>query len=419
MTPLALALALLLEAAPAAAVAAPSTPAPPLAIMGARVELGDGTGLANASVIVVDGKIAEVGVGLSPPRGAQVIDGRGKVLTPGLIATGSQVGLVEVGLERGTVDASLEGAAVPAFRAIDGFNPRSWRVAIDRGQGVTSSVLTPWGALIHGQGFVVELSGEPDSPAHAKRVAMFGALAGGARDAAGGSRGGVLLRLREILDDVRFYRANKSAYDRAQTRPLALSRLHLEAMFDVVDGKLPFVIDANRESDLRALLALADEQRLRVVVNGGAEAWLVAKELAARKVPVILQPTTMEPWGFDALHARDDAAALLDEAGVPLILSSGGTDNGTTRLRQEAGVAVAYGLPWRKALTAITLAPSRAFGVDGELGTIAKGKRADLVLWSGDPFEVSSAADVVIIGGRRQDMGSRQRALAERYRAAH
>lgn len=408
MTPLLLALAI--ASAPSLA------PAPPLAILGARVERGDGTFLANGTVIMVDGKIADVGVGVQPPPGAHVIDGRGRVLTPGLIATGSQVGLVEVGLERGTVDAALEGAAVPAFRAIDGFNPRSWRVAVDRGQGITSSVLTPWGALIHGQGFLVELSGEPDSAERAQRVAMFAALAGGARDAAGGSRGGVLLRLREILDDVRFYRANKDAYDRAKTRPLSLSRLHLEALFDVVDGKLPLVVDANRESDLRALWAFVDAEKLRVVVNGGAEAWLVAGELAARKMPVMLQPTTMEPWGFDALHARDDAAALLDEAGVPLIISSGGTDNGTTRLRQEAGVAVAYGLPWRKALTAITLAPARAFGVDDELGSIAKGKRADLVLWSGDPLEVTSAADVVIIGGRRQSMDSRQRALAERYR---
>ncbi len=409
---------LALTALSASSAASFTTPAPPLAILGARVERGDGTFLDNGTVIVVDGKIADVGVGVPQPPGAQVIDARGRVLTPGLIATGSQVGLVEVGLEKGTVDAALEGAAVPAFRAIDGYNPRSWRVAVDRGQGITSSIVTPWGALIHGQGFWVELSGEPGSAAGAKRVAMFASLAGAARDAAGGARGGVLLRLREILDDTRFYRANKSAYDRAQTRPLSLSRLHLEAMFAVADGTLPLVVDANRESDVRALLALAEAERLRVVVNGGAEAWLVAGELAARKVPVILQPSTMEPWGFDALHARDDAAALLDGAGVPLVISSGGTDNGTTRLRQEAGVAVAYGLPWRKALSAITLAPARVFGVDREVGSIAKGKRADLVLWSGDPLEVTSAADVVIIAGRRQDLGSRQRALAERYRAA-
>ena len=403
-------LVLLLLSAPAAE--------PPIAIVGARIERGDGTGLAAGTVLVDNGRIVDVGVALSPPTGAVVIDGRGKVLTPGLIATNSQVGLVEVDLERGTVDASLEGAAVPAFRAIDGFNPRSWHIAADRAQGVTRAVLTPRGALVHGQGFLVDLSSEPGSPTRATRAARFGAIAGEARGAAGGSRGGALLRLREILDDTRFYRDNKSAYDRAQTRALALPRVHLEALFDVVDGKLPAVIEANRESDVRALVALAAEQRLRVVVGGGAEAWLAASELAARQIPVMLQPSSMEPWSFDALHARDDAAALLDAAGVPLVISSWGTGDGTTRLRQEAGVAVAYGLPWRKALTAITLAPARVFGVDQQLGSIAKGKRADLVLWSGDPFEVTSAAELVLIDGRRQDLRTRQRALAERYRAS-
>lgn len=390
--------------------------AAPLVITGARVERGDGTGLENGTVIIERGRIVDVGVGLAPPPGAQIVDGRGKVLTPGLIATGTQVGLLEVSLEQGTVDAALEGAAVPAFRAIDGFNPRSWRIAIDREQGITSAVLTPWGSLLHGQGYWVELSGDGASASRARRVAMFGALAGGARDAAGGSRGGVLLRLREIFDDVRFYRANQKAFDRAEARPLSLARLHLEALFDVVDGKEPLVVEAHRASDLQALLALADEQRLRVVVSGGAEAWMLARELADRKVPVLLQPSSMEPFSFDALNARDDGAALLHSAGVPVVITAGGTDLGTSRLRQEAGIAVSYGLPWRAALGAVTLAPARVFGVDGEVGTIAKGKRADLVLWSGDPFETETWAEAVFIAGQRQPLDTRQKALAERYR---
>lgn len=390
--------------------------AAPLVITGARVELGDGTGLESGVLIVDKGRIVEVGPSLPIPAGAEVVDGRGKVLTPGLIAAGSQVGLLEVSLEQGTVDAALQGAAVPAFRSIDGFNPRSWRIPIDRAEGVTSQLLTPWGALLHGQGFWVDLSGEAGSVARARRVAMFGALAGGARDAAGGARGGVLLRLREILDDVRFYRANQSAFDKAEARALSLPRVHLAALIDVVDAKLPLVMEAHRESDVRALLAFAEQEKLRVVVNGGAEAWRVAGELAARKVPVILQPSSMEPFSFDALHARDDAAALLHAAGVEVVISAGGTDLGTTRLRQEAGIAVSYGLPWRAALAAITSAPARVFGVDGEVGTLAKGRRADLVLWSGDPFETESVAEAIFIAGQRQSLDTRQKALAERYK---
>ena len=381
-----------------------------LAITGARVEVGDGGVIESATVVVDGGRIVAVGPAVPVPNGAVRIDGAGKVLTPGLVAAGAQTGLVEVALEDGTVDAHVDGQAVPAFRALDGFNPLSPHVAIDRAEGVTTAVLTPTGALLFGQGYTVPLTGTLASTSQARRAAMFG---GWSKDSAGGSRGGVLLRLREIFDDVRFYKANKGAYDRAGARALTLPRVHLEALIDVVDGKLPLVFDVNRAADIQALLRFADEQHLRVMVNGGAEAWMIAADLARAQVPVILQPSSMEPWGFDALHARDDDATLLAKAGVTVVLSSSGL--GTTRLRQEAGVAVSYGLSHEAALTAITQTPARLFGAD-DVGTVAVGKRADLVLWSGDPFETSTSAELVLIAGERMDLDTRQRQLVQKYR---
>lgn len=396
---------------------APPLAAAPLAIVDARVETGDGKVFDRATVVVDQGRIVAVGPNVAVPSGAERIDGSGKVLTPGIVATNTQVGLVEVGMETSTVDSQLDGeTAVPGFRAIDGYNPLSPRVAIDREQGVTTQILTPRGKLLYGQGYAVELSGALASTSDARRVAVFGGLGEDAKAAAGGARGGVLLKLREIFDDVRFYRANRAAYDRADARPLSLSRVHLEALVDVVEGRLPLVVDVHRAADIHALLAFAREQKIKVVVSGGAEAWAVAPELAAANVPVILQPSSMEPFSFESLRARDDAAALLRRAGVVVIISSGSTDNGTTRVRQEAGIASAYGLPRSQALECITLAPARVFGVDREVGSIAAGKRANLVLWSGDPLEPASAAELVLIGGEPMSLATRQRALAERYR---
>jgi imidazolonepropionase-like amidohydrolase len=389
--------------------------AAPLAIVNVRIEAGDGTTIERGTVVVDRGAIVDVGAGVKAPKGAEVIDGAGKTVTPGLVQIGSQIGLVEIGLEAATADATLAGRdAAPAFRALDGFNPRSPRVPIDRAQGLTTVVLAPQGGVIYGQGFAVDTTGTWSSIGGARRVAMFGGFGRGAAAAAGGARGGVLLRWREIFDDVRFYRDNRAAYDKAGSRALSLPRLHLEALIDVVEGRLPLAVDVHRESDIRALLRFAAEQRVRVVVLGGAEAWACADALARAEVPVVLQPSTAAPFSFEALAARDDAPRILRDGGVPLVLSGGSTDNGTTRLRQEAGIAVAYGLSREEALRAITATPARALGLD-DRGTIAKGKRADLVVWSGDPFETSTAAEVVLIAGEKQSLRTRHQALAERY----
>jgi imidazolonepropionase-like amidohydrolase len=390
--------------------------AAPVAITDVKVEVGDGTVIDKATVVVDGGKIVAVGPAVKTPAGALVVDGKGKVLTPGLVSVGAQTGLFEIELEQQTVDYRMSGDAVPGFRAIDGFNPSSPRVAIDREQGITTEILSPRGTLLAGQGYAVDLAGDMATTTRARRVAMFGSFGADAKSAGGGARGGVWLRLRELLDDARFFDKNRAAYDRADARTLSLSRVHLEALVDVVNGKLPVVFDADRASDIEALLAFAKEQKIKVIVNGGAEAWAVASDLAAAKVPVVLVPSSAEPYSFDALRARDDSAAVLAKAGVQLLISSGASGTTTTRARQEAGVAVAYGLAHAEAIRAITLAPAQAFGLDKDLGTVAVGKRADLVLWSGDPLEAMTAAERVWIGGEPMSVDTRQKALAERYR---
>ncbi len=385
-----------------------------VAIEHVRVEVGDGRALDDVTVVLANGKV--VSVGSAPaPSGAERIDGRGKVLTPGLLEVASTLGLNEVGMEEDTVDDGLSGTALaPGFRAADGFNPQSSWLPWVREEGLTSVVVAPSQGLLAGTGAWAPLTGSLDAlPDSRAPVAMYGSVASDAAAAAGGARGGTWLKLREAFADARAFGKNRAAFEQNRSRPLALSPLHLEALQPVLAGKLPLVLAANRASDILAALAFAKEERVRLVVLGGAEAWEVAKPLAAAKVPVVLVPSDQVPGSFEALHARDDAAALLAAAGVPLVLSC--SDFQKRRLRQEAGLAVAYGLPRSAALSAITLGPARALGLDATLGTVEPGKRADVVLWSGDPLELSTVAEAVFIAGLKQPTATRQRALVERY----
>lgn len=423
--------------AAAGALAAPSPiPSGTFALTHVRVEVGDGSVLEDATVVIKDGRIQRVGG--AAPTGMPVLDVTGKTLTPGLIETRTQLGTVEVMLEDSTVDHELhQGAMRPAFRVADGFNPASTWIPIMRKGGVTDALLSPTGGLVSGQGAAFSLRGWPRSatqavadgkqplvpgaPDPSSPVAMFGNADLGASYSAGKSRGGTWLHLRRAVVDTLTYAKSKGAYDRGDVRPLSLSKADLEAMIPVVRGQLPLVLAVDRAADLLAALRFVDEMgdegaKLRLVIAGGAEAWKVAGALAKRKIPVILTPSAQTPHSFDAVEARDDNPALLHTAGVPLILSTHDWDNNVRRLKQVAGIAVAWGLPRGAALPAITKTPAEVFGLKG-LGTVAKGQRANLVLWEGDPLETGVLPLMMWIDGDAQNLSSRQKELALKYGA--
>jgi imidazolonepropionase-like amidohydrolase len=246
-----------------------------------------------------------------------------------------------------------------------------------------------------------------------------------------GARGGVLLRLRELFDDVRQYSRRRQDFERNQMRKVAASRLDLEALIPVAEGRLPLVVEAHRASDVQALLRLGREQKLRLVLSGCEECWMVGREIAAAKVPVIVSSEPDLPRSFEALGARLDNAAILARAGVTLALSPRETEDHRSRaLRFEAGNAVASGLPWEAALEAVTRVPAEIFGVGGgggggsgghvgnvgSVGSLGAGKAADLVQWSGDPFEPLTRPVRVFLNGREVPPVSRQTLLRDRYR---
>jgi imidazolonepropionase-like amidohydrolase len=392
--------------------------AQPIAIVGGQVHPVSGPVIENGTVIITNGRITAVGTSVPLPVGARVIDAKGKWVTPGLINALTSLGLSEVGSVPAANDGTAQGdhGVAAAFRVWEGLNPDSVLWAPARNEGVTSALAVPTGGLIAGQAVFVDTAGTTRLELIRKApAALMASLTASTVDA--GSRGDLLLRLRQVFDDARAYPTRKAAYERAATRPFVISHIHLEALQLVLTGKVPLVVAVDRASDIQALLDLARDYRIRVVVVGGAEAWKVAAALAAAKVPVLTGALDNIPTSFDELGARQENAAILQKAGVPVVITAGGREGFNVRnIRQHAGNAVAYGLPWNEALRAVTLTPAEAFGVADTIGSLAPGKAANLVIWSGDPFEFSTRAERVFIRGQEVQGPSRQDLLSDRYK---
>jgi imidazolonepropionase-like amidohydrolase len=392
---------------------------PVLAITHARLMTGDGTAIDSGTVVIRGEKILAVGADVAVPQGATVIDGTGKVVTPGFIDSNTNLGIVEIPLSaEGTADqVSTDSGIGAAFTVVDAFNPLATAIPVTRADGITRAVVVPGGTgnILQGQAALFDLAGE-HVPASITRtpVAMMAALGEAGAGLAGGSRATAMLRLREVLQDAIDFSRNRVAWNSRQRRDYVRGRLDLEALRPVVMGELPLAIQANRASDLLAAMRLADEFKLKIVLVGAAEGWTVASELARRKVPVVLKALTDIP-SFDALNATLDNAARLRAAGVTVLLSSFDTQRAGT-LRQDVGNAIAYGLDRNEALRAVTLAPAQVWGVAASTGSLAVGKDADVVIWSGDPFELTTHAERVFIRGRDMPMRTRQTELLDRYR---
>jgi imidazolonepropionase-like amidohydrolase len=221
--------------------------------------------------------------------------------------------------------------------------------------------------------------------------------------------------LNTALDDVRAFQRNRAAFDRGESRELALSRADLEALIPVVEGRMPLVVSVSRAADIRGALKLARDRNLRLIIESGEEAWAVAAELAAARVPVILNPTVDLPARFESSGATLENARRLHEAGVLLAIVGDRTGHYARQARYNAGIAVTNGLPASVALQAITLNPARIYGVDDRFGSLEAGKDGDLVIWDGDPFEPMTRAVNVVIRGVEQPMTSRQIQLRDRY----
>jgi len=443
--------------------AALSSAAPALAqtvaITGGTVALGDGSEpIEGGTVVVRGGRIVAAGRDVAVPAGAQRVDATGKWVTPGIIAGFSRIGLIEVDAVNATNDVSAANS--PFSAAIDvapAINPRAAAIQVNRAGGVTRAIVAPGTAksIFAGQGAVIDLGHDMEAVTRA-RAFQFVELGETGADDAGGSRAAahVLFRnaLREARDLGRFAtpiagggaeREPRASDQRdfpleevpdnrlisaGATRPedVLLTRFDAAALVPVLQGRQLLLVHVERASDILQVLALTKEfPRLRLVLVGATEGWTVADRIAAAGVPVIANALNDLPSTFEQLAATQSNVARLRAAGVEVALGMINDDEARqVRLaRQQAGNLVAIGrlpgasgLSWGEALATITSAPAEAVGLGGEIGSLRPGRRADIVIWSGDPLENASAAEVVLIDGVQQPLDNHQTKLRDRYR---
>jgi imidazolonepropionase-like amidohydrolase len=391
-----------------------------IAIEGGTVHTMTGPPLAGATVLIRNGRIAAVGANVTVPDGATRIDARGQHVTPGFIESGTQIGLAEVDAVAGSVDHTLtQTQAVrdqirAAFNIADGMNPASIVIPVTRIEGITTAVSRPRGGLISGQGVIIDLDGATvESMIIRAPAGMWASLGEAGAGVAGGSRAAAVMRLREVLEDARTWQQRRADYDRGAAREYAASRLDLQALQPVLARQIPFVVEAHRASDILAAIRIAREYDVRLILTGATEGWMVAPEIAGAGVPVIVRVLENLPDSFERLGARFDNAAIMSAAGVRVVLTSGDTHN-ARNLRQEAGNAVAHGLPHEEALRAVTLYPARLWGLTG-YGSLETGSVANVVVWGGDPLELLTPVSHVFIRGRQIPRTSRQTELRDRY----
>jgi imidazolonepropionase-like amidohydrolase len=386
---------------------APWAAAADLAVLAGRLHTQAGAPIDNGVVLIRGGKIAAVGRQgeVALPPGILVLEAA--VVTPGLIDARTVVGLSGY-LNQPHDQDQLESSAPmqPQLRAVDAYNARERLVDWLRGLGVTTLHTGHGpGALISGQTMVVKTLGNNVEQVMVRPATMVAAHLGpgafGAENRSPGTRAAQIALLRQQLIKAGEYR-DKQAKAKADARPAR--DLELETLVEVLAGRLPLLVTAHREQDLRSALRLGEEFAIRIVLDGAAEAYLMTDAIAAAGVPVLLHPPMARQFG-ELENASFTTAKALHDAGIPFALQSGfeAYVPKTRVILWEAAIAAAYGLPFEQALGSISSQAAAILGIADRVGSIEPGKDGDLVLFDGDPFEYTSQVIGVVIEGALAD----------------
>ncbi|HUD94204.1 amidohydrolase family protein [Sphingobium sp.] len=397
-----------------------------IAITGATLAIGDGSEpIQNGTVVITGGKVVAAGAGVAVPAGAKTVDASGKWVTPGLVSGYSRVGLVEVPGVKQTNDTRARSPFSAAIDVAPAINPLANPIAVSRTAGITRAVVVPATGvgIFAGQGAVVDLGADlnPITKARAFQYVEMGES--GAEDA-GGSRAAAILTFKTMLREAQDYAKAPASYD-GRSRDALLNRVDAEALVPVVTGAMPLMIHAESARDIVSVLALRqDFPALKLILAGAAEGWMVATQIAAAKVPVIAGGLDDLPSSFEKLAATQSNVGRMVKAGVAVSMGLMDRDEGL-QLRlatQQAGNMVALnkvpgatGLSWGQALRTITSAPAEAMGLGDRIGSLKAGKAGDVVIWDGDPLEMTSAPVAVWIDGVQQPIENRQTKLRDRY----
>lgn len=369
----------------------------------------------NGTVLVRHGRISAAGSNVAVPAGVRTIDAKGAIVTPGLIAVNTALGLIEVSSVDGSVDNKTHNSGISAsFDVQYGLNPASTLIPIARLGGVTHAVVMPdyddsekeRELPFAGKAALISL-GDGANILQRPGVGMMIELGEDGAARIGGSRAAEFVQLRQIFDLAR--QAPRDEY------PFELSQADVAALKPVLAGTMPLIVVVHRAADIQQVLKLARDYKLKIILSGAEEAWRVAEEIAAAQVPVLINPTSNIPSNFDMLGASLQNASILKAAGVEIAIGGNDAGHRVREMRYNAGLAVSRGLPYAAGIEALTLAPARIFGVADQMGSIAPGKAADIVIWDGDPLEPLTQPTAIFIAGKEQPLTSRATELGKRY----
>lgn len=400
-----------------------------IALTGATVHPVSGPPIANASVVVTDGKIAAVGAGITPPAGAKVVSCAGKHIYPGLISAYTVLGLVEVNSVLGTNDQNETGNVNPNIRAEVQINPESDLLPVTRVNGITSALSVPRGGAISGTSALIHLDGwTQEDMTVARPVGLhvnWPSLSINrawwetrSEEDQRKAREEAVQAIRDAFEDARAYWKARDAEGKTGV-PRHDRDVKWDAMGRALRGEIPVMFHADALNQIRSVLRFVDEQKLpRVVLVGADDAWRVTDELKARDIAVITgEPLSLPRRGYEPYDTGMSLAAKLHAAGVRFCISDGGGSTNARNLGHQAAMAAAFGLPRNEALKSITLYPAQILGVGDRLGSIEPGKDADLIVTDGDPLEITSHVEQVYIGGRPTSMETRHTRLFKKYDA--
>jgi imidazolonepropionase-like amidohydrolase len=403
-----------------------------VAIRGGDVFPVSGPEIPRGTVVIRDGRIAAVGANVSVPAGARVIDAAGLRVYPGMIASGTQMGLDEIDEgANATVDNAETGRFNPNAQAFYGFDAHSAYIGTDRVVGITAVVTHPSGGIISGQAALMDLAGDtPPEMGVVPKLAMVVNLPGGGRGgrggfggfggaAAGGSNANTaaLDSLKSMLDDARAYGKAWAAYNKDKSLPRPEHDVKLESLQPVVDGTMPVLFPVDGSSEIRDAVNFADQQHLKAIILGGRDASKVADLLKQHDVPVIVTGVMSLPAGEDDPYDVNYALpARLDSAGVRFAIASGEPNPDTRNLPFVAGMAAAFGLDKADALKSVTLWPAQIFGVADRMGSIEVGKMANLVVTDGDLLEARTTTKYLFIDGRNVPLDNMNTELYQAYK---
>ncbi len=414
----------------AAALVAGASPleAQTVAITNGTLVLGDGSDpIIGGTVVVRNGRIVAAGPGVAVPGGAEVIDANRKWVTPGIVAGFSRLGLAEVDLGADGSDDTDSGNGVfsAAIDVTPAINPKSSTIAVSRADGVTRAVVAPVAGknIFAGQGAIIDTGDDMDAVLRAQAF-QFVELGEGGAGIAGGSRATAFVLFRNALREARDLRGRS---DGPRREDVLLTRFDAAALVPVVQGKQLLLVHVERAKDILNVLDLPREfPGLKIALVGVTEGWLVADQIAASGVWVIASALNDLPSSFEMLAATQSNVGRMHVAGVKVAI--GMIDDNDTRYvrnqRQYAGNLVALGkvpgaagVSWGEAFAMISSRPAEAVGLGNEIGSLAAGRRGDVVIWSGDPLELDSAPEAVWIDGVRQPLDNHQTKLRDRYRS--